>query len=673
MSKSPPRSLIGHLNKRGRSMQCFRVAALFLVFFTASQSYAKDDPVQWSLHPARGTGDTKPGSPVWLELTASIQPGWHLYSPTTPTGGPIITKIQVAQNNAVSAAKVFRPQPVRKTDPNFGIETETYSDKAVFYLQADTRSDANGPVKMDAVVYYQACNDVKCLRAVRKTASTAIVLGASVSAAKFTVPSDYAPVAAPAIAESPGDVAAQPGTARAAIASSPSTSTLNTQQAMLPFLLTAFAFGLAAVFTPCVFPMIPITVSFFLNQSGTSSQTNQKRAGGLSQALVFCLGIVVLFTGLGFLVTALTGPFGVVQLGSSPWVNGFIAIVFFVFGLSLLGAFELRLPSGLLTQLDRASQAGGYAGTLLMGLTFALTSFACIGPIVGPLLVASVQQKGAQPVLGMASFASGLALPFFFLALFPAYLKRLPRSGGWLARVKVVLGFVVLATMFKYLSNIDLVFQTHLLTRERFLAAWIVLFLMAGLYLLGFLKLEGMTREEPLGVGRTLIAAALLIFAISLVPGLFGARLGELDAYIPEASGSLFSANASTASAQNSFKNNLEGALAAARSGNKLVLINFTGYACTNCHWMKANIFPRPEIQTALQNIIVVDLYTDGTDAASQKNADLEDKKFNTASIPFYALVDADQNVISTFPQLTRNAQEFLSFLQSRLVNSKLS
>jgi len=273
----------------------------------------------------------------------------------------------------------------------------------------------------------------------------------------------------------------------------------------------------------------------------------------------------------------------------------------------------------------------------------------------------------ALAVLGMAAFATGLALPFFFLALFPGYLKKLPRSGGWMARVKVVLGFIVLAVMFKYLSNIDQVFQAHWLSRERFLAIWIVLFAMAGLYLLGFVKLESMTKDEPLGVGRALTAAAFLAFAISLTPGLFGARLGELDAYIPEPSDNFLSA-AGNVSAQpaNYFKDDLDGALTAAREQNKLVLINFTGYACTNCHWMKANMFPRPKIQTALKNLIVVDLYTDGTDAASKKNADLEDKKFNTASIPFYAIIDTNQNIIATFPQLTRNTQEFLAFLETR-------
>ncbi|MGH9695160.1 MAG: protein-disulfide reductase DsbD family protein, partial [Bryobacteraceae bacterium] len=353
--------------------------------------------------------------------------------------------------------------------------------------------------------------------------------------------------------------------------------------------------------------------------------------------------------------------------GSSPWVNGFIALVFLVFGLSLLGAFELRLPSGLLTKLNSASQGTGYAGTLLMGLTFSLTSFACIGPIVGPLLIASVQSKGAQPILGMLAFATGLATPFFLLALFPSYLQKLPRSGGWMARVKIVLGFVVLAVMLKYLSNVDQVLQTHWITRERFLAAWIFLFALPGAYLLGLIPLEGVKPNEPLRVPRTLIASLFLIFSISLVPGLFGGRLGDLDAFVPEGTSAVLQGSA----ASKTYKNQLDAALSAARAENKLVLVNFTGYACTNCHWMKANMFTRPEIQSALQDFVVVDLYTDGTDAESEKNQKLEDQKFSTVSIPFYAILDTDQKTIATFPQLTRNPQEFLSFLKTRAASAE--
>jgi thiol:disulfide interchange protein len=403
------------------------------------------------------------------------------------------------------------------------------------------------------------------------------------------------------------------------------------------FLLTAFGAGLAAIFTPCVFPMIPFTVSYFINRSTGS------RRDGVLQAVVFCLGIVVLFTGLGVLMKAIVGPFGVVQLGNSPWVNGFIALVFVVFGLSLLGAYELTLPSGLLTKLNQTSERGGYFGTLLMGLTFTLTAFACIGPIVGPLLVASVQTGGAEPVLGMASFASGLAAPFFLLALFPSYLQKLPKSGGWLMRVKVVLGFVVLAISIKYLSSADQVLQTNLISRELYLACWIVLFALPGLYLLGFLRLEGIKPDDHLGIGRMLVAALFLIFSISLLPGLFGSPLGNIEAFIPVQGKSVaFGGTGETGGGPVWLKNQYREALTKAKAENKVVFVNFTGYACTNCHWMKANMFPRPDIAAQLKDFVLVDLYTDGTDSVSEQNQQLEEKRFGTVAIPFYAIVDPE-------------------------------
>ncbi|MGH9581893.1 MAG: protein-disulfide reductase DsbD family protein, partial [Bryobacteraceae bacterium] len=510
-----------------RLMAWIAFCALSLV----SVCSAREDPVQWTLAPANGVQRVAPGSRVFFALNASIASGWHLYSPTTPPGGPNPTEIHLNQAPAISAYRVYRPAPIRKFDPNFQLETETYVQGATFLIDAATAHAAAGEADIGATVRYQVCSDVKCLPPVRKTASTKLTFAPGATSPAFTLPPGYALVPS---ASATKVATAPPGGAVAA----PASALPPASQNGLPYLLAAFGFGLAALFTPCVFPMIPITVSFFINQNPAA--TGARNRGAWSQALVFCIGIVVLFSGLGLLVTAVAGPFGVVQLGSSPWVNGFIALVFFAFGLSLLGAFELRLPSGLLTKLNRASQAGGYAGTLLMGLTFSLTSFACIGPIVGPLLIASVQEKGAAPVLGMIAFSAGLAAPFFLLALFPSYLKKLPRSGGWMARVKVVLGFIVLAVMLKYLSNVDQVLQLHWLTRERFLAAWIVLFALPGLYLLGFVPMEGIKRDQPLGVTRALIACLFLIFSISLLPGLFGARLGDLDAYVPEANGSVF-------------------------------------------------------------------------------------------------------------------------------------
>jgi thiol:disulfide interchange protein len=254
-------------------------------------------------------------------------------------------------------------------------------------------------------------------------------------------------------------------------------------------------------------------------------------------------------------------------------------------------------------------------------------------------------------------------LPFFLLALFPSYLKRLPKSGGWLARVKIVMGFVILAAMFKYLSSIDQVMQWGILTRERFLAAWIVLFAMAGLYLLGFLRMEGSSRDEAIGLGRLLVGIAFLIFSISLAPGMFGGRLGELDAYVPAASGS-GPAGTAGEGALAWMKNQLPEALERARREGKLIFASFTGYACANCHWMKANMFARPEISAAMKDFVLVELYTDGADAASEQNQQLQLSKFRTIAIPYYVIFDTNQNVVATFPGATRDASEFLAFLR---------
>jgi len=600
---------------------------------------ARQDPVQWTL--SAETQKVAPGSSVPLKLTATLEEGWHLYSPTTPKGtvdnpGPNPTTIQLSDNPAVASEKVYEPKPDRKFDPNFNLDTETFEKEAVFWIVTGVKKDAaTGPLEVTAEVRYQACDARQCLPPRKKTASFALNVdpGASATAA-FVVPADYK------------EVGVEAPSAPVAPAAPKSSDNLAT------FLLTAFGFGLATIFTPCVFPMIPMTVSFFLNQRG-----------GIAQALVFCLGIVVLFCALGFGVAAAVGPFGVVQLGSNPWVNGFIALVFGVFALSLLGAFEITLPSGLLTKLDQASRRGGYIGTLLMGLTFSLTSFACVGPFLGTILAASVQTKGAQPVLGMASFATGLASPFFFLAAFPSYLKKLPRSGGWLVRVKVVMGFAVLAFMLKYLSTVDQVLQTNWITRERFLAAWFVLFAMAGLYLLGLLRLDGIEPGEPLGIGRLLVASVILIFSISLLPGMFGAPLGDLDAFVPAPA--VGPGGTSAEAGQIWMKNQYTQALDLAKQENKRVLVAFTGYACTNCHWMKANMWPRPEIADAMKDLILVELYTDGTDKASEEFQKLEDQEFKTVAIPYYAILDADGKVVATLPGRSTDPQEVLAFVKS--------
>ncbi|HUA21407.1 MAG TPA: cytochrome c biogenesis protein CcdA [Bryobacteraceae bacterium] len=616
----------------------------------ASVACAAEDPVQWTLQ--FDAKSAAPGSHVLARLTGTIAPGWHVYSMTTPPGGPNPTTAGLADNPAVAGFKIYQAKPERELDPNFNIDTETFAGQMVLLFDVELKKDAPaGPAEVTAQFRYQCCNDKICLPPKRKSAAATINIDPAAPARALSIPAGFTEVKTPPPAAAPVTTSAAP----AAPVTAPADSS-----GFGFFLLTAFGAGLAAIFTPCVFPMIPFTVSYFVNR-----QSGNKREG-VSHAVLFCLGIIILFTGLGVAIKAIAGPFGVVQLGNSPWVNAFIALVFIVFGLSLLGAYELALPSGLLTKLNQASEGGGYLGTLLMGLTFTLTSFACIGPIVGPLLVASVQTSGLQPVFGMASFATGLALPFFVLALFPSFLQKMPKSGGWLMRVKVVLGFVVLAISVKYLSSADQVLQTDLISREMFLASWVVLFALPGLYLLGFLRLEGVKADDPLGVGRMLVAALFLMFSISLLPGLFGASLGNIEAFIPVQAKNVAFGGGGGSAAPVWMKDQYKEALAKARAENKLVFINFTGYACTNCHWMKANMFPRPEIAGLLKDFVLVDLYTDGTDAVSEQNQQLEESKFATVAIPYYAILDPDEHVIATFPGLTRNVAEFSGFLKTR-------
>jgi thiol:disulfide interchange protein len=612
----------------------------------ASTAFAQNQ-VKWdlALQPATAT----PGSKVLARMTGHIDAGWHIYSMSTPSAIP--TTLEVSPSPVVESYRVLQPAPKREFDPTANAETETYDREVTFLVELQLKKDAaSGPADLTVTARYQTCNDQKCIPPVKRPATATLTIDPAAQIAAISIPSGYAEPKPP-----------KPGVASAS--SAPGVQ----GQGWWAFLLVAFGFGLATIFTPCVFPMIPITVSYFLNQQGAAgSSAPVKRRDAVSQAVVFCLGIIVLFSGLGLATTAIMGPAGVAQLGANPWVNGFITALFVAFGLSLLGAFEITIPSSILTRLNRSSEKGGFAGTLLMGLTFSLASFACVGPFVGTLLAASVGGSVARPVAGMVTFAAGLALPFFLLALFPSYLQRLPRSGGWLARVKVVMGFVILAASLKYFASMDQVLGWGILTRERFLAAWIVLTAMAGLYLLGFLRLEGIKPDDRMGLGRLLTGMAFLVLSLSFVPGMLGGRLGFWDAYVPASDNTSGGTLASSGSGTKLvwLKNQYREALDQARREGKLVFVNFTGYACANCHWMEANMFPRPEIAAALKNFVLVELYTDGTDQESAKNAAFENARFQTIATPFYAILDANEKVIATFDERTTDSKIYLAFLQ---------
>jgi thiol:disulfide interchange protein len=594
------------------------IRPLFALLLASIGACAQTQHLAWSVDVT--PNPAAPGGKALVRLAAKPDSGWHIYSGSSAAGIP--TSFQLAPSgaggtSAIDKFRMLQPAPKRTYDANFGTETETYESEVAFLLELQLKKDAPlGAADYNVSAKFQVCNATECDPG--RWSGTFPLNIAATGASAPIIPAGYTEVKPRA------------------------SGAVTTDDSMAGFLLLAFGFGLASIFTPCVFPMIPITMSYFMNKQGS-----------VSQAVIFCLGIIVLFSAIGLAVTAALGPVGVVALGQSAWVNGFIAILFVVFGLSLLGAFEITIPSSILTRLNQSSEKGGLIGTLLMGLTFALASFACVGPFMGALLAGSISGGSVRPLLGMVAFATGLALPFFLLALFPSYLKRMPRSGGWLARVKVVMGFIIVAWSLKYLSSVDQVLQWNVLTRERFLAMWIVLFAAAGLYLLGFLRLEGVKPDDRMGLGRLLCGMAFVAFAVSLAPGMGGGKLGELDAYVPLANGNL-----------QWMENQYREALDRGRREGKLILVDFTGYACTNCHWMKANMFTRPEIEAAMQKFVLVELFNDANDATSDANQKLEVTKFNTVAEPFYVIMAPDEGVVATFPGLTRDPAVFAAFLR---------
>ena len=364
-------------------------------------------------------------------------------------------ELALAESPAIKSWKFFQPPPVVKHDPNFQMDSEIYQGEAVFWLEAELSDDTPlGELALEASARYSACDDKICLRPVRKTAQAVVMIAATSAAATPPFPADYAE-AKPAEKGVSSATAPAAGQLGSSTGSATNSSTPAGSQGLFEFAAVAFGFGLLAIFTPCVFPMIPITMSYFVSTGSTS------RRQSIVQALTFCAGIVICFTGLGALVSVVLGPFRNRPVGDRAFgVNLFIALIFGVFAVSLVSVSS-RLPcQAARSRLSIGSRgAAGTAGVLMMGLVFALASFACTGPFVGTLLAGSVHGGLAWPVFGMAMFSSGMALPFFALALFPAYLKKLPKSGGWLGRVKKTMAFLILAAAVKYLSNVDLVYQ----------------------------------------------------------------------------------------------------------------------------------------------------------------------------------------------------------------------
>ncbi len=607
------------------------------------------DPVQWKL--AFDESEAAPGGKAVARLTAVIDDTWHIYSSTTPEGIPLA--VEVAENDAVRNWRVYQPEPEVVFDPNFQADVEWYSHKPVFLVELVLAPEATGRVDVDVGVRYGACDPRQCLPPKRKSASASLTVTPGAPVSRAEIPTGYQPVIRTL---SPSESTLPPATA--SVASSAPAEFGSGEEGLVAFALMALGFGFVAVLTPCVFPMIPIYIGSFMGDGERSWKSV------LAQASLFCFGVIVLFTSIGAALSAFMGPFGLSEIGSHAWVNLMIFAIMSAFALSMLGAFEITIPSAWTTAASARSAGSGVAATLMLSLVFTLASFACTGPFIGSLLAGSLGEGGAAyPTIGMGLFSVGLSTPFFMLALFPALMNRLPRSGGWLSVSKRVAGLVILAIALKYLSNADKVLGWHLLGREVFLAAWFALGIGGALYVWGILRLNDDSPSQGIGLVRLGTGLFLLAFALRLVPGMFGGRLGELEAFIPEVSRSSLLAGAAGEPAW--IKDDYEGAREQARFQDKTLLVSFTGYSCSNCRWMKANMFTKPAVSDLVREFVLVELYTDGYDEKSELHQQLQVEKFQSSSIPFYALIRADGSVGAVFSGQTRDVEEFLAFLRS--------
>jgi thiol:disulfide interchange protein DsbD len=642
-----------------------RLAAVILgSALSVSSAPAQEHPISFTLRAP--TSVVAPGSRARLNLDARIAFGWHLYSLTQSPGGPVRTSIAIVASRKSPfslAGNIIAPPPDSLPDRNFNIITESYTDSVRFRVPvAVPPSLPGGGHEIRVAVSYQTCNDRYCLPPTIDTLVTELVVadgaakvsgGVAPTAAAST--DSVLPTTAAGVVpsgESVTPVASSTSAPPILVAGGPSAP----PESRSLFLWLAISMGLLSLLTPCVFPMVPITVSYFSNRVGHGRLAAVRGAG------LYAVGIVAAFTGLGLVTTMLFGATGLNRLAADPWLNLAITTLFVVFALGLLGWVNVGLPATLVAHLDNAGRRGGtHASALLMGLTFALTSFTCTAPFVGTLLVSASQGDWRWPTVGLLVFSTTFALPFIALALVPSMLARLPRSGEWMVTLKTSMAFLELAAAAKFLSNADLVWGWRVLSRDVVLAIWIAIGLLLVLYLSGILRVDRALPRVTVGWGRRIAAAVVMLVVARLAFGLGGRRLGELEAFLPPVSGA---AGQGTASGELSWiTNDYTQGLAMARAERKPVLIDFTGYTCTNCRWMEANMFPRVAVRDELSRFVRVRLFTDGRGEPYISQQAFERATFKTVALPLYAVIDASGTPRATFLGMTRDEGEFVRFL----------
>ena len=623
------------------------------------------DPVTYSVVDA--PDQVKAGEVFEITVNASIDGEWHLYSiANDPDAGPYPTQFSSASSKVAIAGEVQESEPSIEMDPNFNAELGWHTKEATFTIPVALRSDVSGSSEIALEVLYQVCDDKSCLPPKTKS----IVHTVSVEGVADTPYSNFEE----STNENTESVQSKSNAEKqkSAPEEEQNQDQIDTSGygsgGIFSFLWIALAAGFAALLTPCVFPMIPLTVSFF------SKQKEGEGTAAVGQAFGFGLAIVVTFTILGALLALFIGASGANKFAANPWVNLFIALVLVVFAISLLGAFELRLPHQLTNWLNQKSnESSGSIGILFMALTISAVSFSCTAPFVGGVLAATTGGEWFYPIIGMAGFSTAFASPFVLFALFPRWLESLPKSGSWMNIVKVLLGFIELAAAIKFLSNADLVWEWGLISRPFAIATWIAIFLMAGLYLLGSFSLNHEEKPTQIGTGRLMLAMPFILFSFYLIPGLMGASLGIWDSWLPPKQATDVSVvrslaqqgigSANSGEGEN-WTSNYDEAREKAQKENKPLFIDFTGYTCTNCRAMEANVFPLAEIQKRFAKMQQVRLYTDdGSDGPANQKFQFE--LTGTVALPTYVIVDPDNEKIMDQLVGYANKDKFRQFLDS--------
>ncbi|QSW90089.1 MULTISPECIES: cytochrome c biogenesis protein CcdA [Flavobacterium] len=674
-----------------------RITVFLLFFFFALNSNAQIlEPVKWT------SKIEKKGNNALLIFDAVIEKDWHMYSQFTPDGGPLALEItfknQKGNYELVGKAKEGKTRTA--FNDVFGVDETFFEGKA--HIEQEIKIINPNLKTVDVDFDFQVCKEV-CINSSKKFS--------------ISVPSTFKMDEVPALTEAKLDETKVTGlaidTIKKEAAAQPKTETAQTAKEEIPasaparslwsIFFIAFISGFAALLTPCVFPMIPMTVSFFTKQS-------KSRAKGIRNAIFYGLSIIAIYVILGLIVTKIFGADALNALSTDVWFNLIFFVILVVFATSFLGAFEIMLPNSWANKADQQADKGGIVGILFMALALAIVSFSCTGPIVGTLLVDAASNGGIAPIVGMLGFSSALALPFMLFAMFPGWLNSLPKSGGWLNTVKVVLGFLELAFAFKFLSNADLVLQLHFLEREVFIAIWIAIFGALTLYLFGKITLPHDSPTHHISVGRLYLGLLTLVFTMYLIPGLWGAPLKLISAFPPPPtySESPFGVGGSVNGVSSEAGKGMpEGAelgphgimvfhdyedgLAYAKAINKPIMLDFTGYACVNCRKMENNVWSEPTILPILKNdVVLISLYVDDkrelpkeeqftTEAgdkiitAGDKWTDFMISKYKTNTQPLYVITDLEANNLNASkPTISYvSADEYLKWLKEGISNFK--